>query len=408
MKKSFADILDNLEDKQRKKIARKLPEWAGVEGLQIPSSLNLEQCSSTAAARYKASLLTSFVQKGVQADAGQRADAAGGGPAPVSITVCDITGGLGVDSWAFSKAADKVWHYERDSGLSGAAASNFRLLGADNIITVNQEVGPGTPLPQCDMIFADPARRDDCGRKVFLLEDCSPDILTLLPSLWRVTDRIMLKLSPMADISMVASRLGKELKEVHIVCLDSEVKELLCLLEKGHCGDYSTVIPLESAERLSFRRPDEAEAPVRYAGADSLKPGAILLEPGAALLKSGAFKLPCSLYGLEKISPDVHYYILPEKAESADIPEGLFKSYRILEISPFSSRSIKEFGSKYPGAGGITARGLPVSSEQLRARMRLRGTSPDLHLFAFPGLLLAARNVAQYAAHLRLCNIPQK
>ena len=152
MKRSFADILQGLDGDRARKVAGKLPEWAAA-GAEIPSALSLEQCSSTATAFYKAQNAASAAHL---------------------ACVLDLTGGLGVDSWAFSRVAERVVYYERDAALAEAAARNFARLGADNIEVRCETVTPETDLPEADLIYADPARRDAAGRKVFLLEDCSP------------------------------------------------------------------------------------------------------------------------------------------------------------------------------------------------------------------------------------------
>ena len=266
MKRSFADILQGLDSDRAQKVARKLPAWAAA-GAEIPSALALEQCSSAATACYKAELAVAVVSANSYFSpdsAGQAATAAklraarypsqpGGWAPPVHEatgghgiaavppapackdrinTVLDLTGGLGVDSWAFSQVAERVVYFERNEELVEAARRNFARLGADNIELRCETVTPETELPEADLIYADPARRDAAGRKVFLLEDCTPDILTLLPMLLRKAPAVLLKLSPMADLTMLAERLGPALQEIHVVELDGEVKELLCLLRR--------------------------------------------------------------------------------------------------------------------------------------------------------------------------------
>ena len=225
MKRSFADILQGLDSDRAQKVARKLPAWAAVDGLEIPSALSLEQCSSSATAAYKASLAGQAVStSGFAAALPDPIE-----PCPIS-TILDLTGGLGVDSFAFSQVAERVVYFERNAELAAAAGRNFARLGAGNIEVRCEEVTPETELPEADLIYADPARRDAAGRKVFLLEDCTPDILTLLPLLLRKAPAVLVKLSPMADLAMLAERLGPALREIHVVECDGEVKELLCLL----------------------------------------------------------------------------------------------------------------------------------------------------------------------------------
>ena len=391
MKRSFADILQGLDGDRARKVAGKLPEWAAA-GAEIPSALSLEQCSSTA---------TAFYKSGTAASAARL------------TCVLDLTGGLGVDSWAFSRVAERVVYYERDAVLAEAAARNFACLGVDNIEVRCETVTPETELPEADLIYADPARRDAAGRKVFLLEDCTPDILTLLPRMLRKAPLVLLKLSPMADLSMLEERLGTSLGQIHIVELDGEVKELLCLLSgAGQTPPAGLVIILASlrnglCETLCFHPHEEREAEAVYA--TELHPGELLLEPCAALLKAGAFRLPCARWGLRKLAPSTHLYTgayppnppaainpfptlhpqSPGAGRSADAdfatspsPDGAgwFKAWRIREILPFGTASFKRLKQAFPRAE-ITARNLPLGSEALRKKM---GISPggDAHIFA--------------------------
>jgi len=360
MKKSFADILEGVADGQRRKVAAKLPEWAGVEGLEYPDALCLEQCSGTAAAIHKASFI------------------------PEGCRIADLTGGLGVDCWAFSRRASAVLHIERKAALQAAAAGNFTKLGAGNIISMNLEVVPdGGPWLDAlkefhpDWIYADPARRDGLGKKVFLLEDCQPDILGLLPSLYGIAGTVMLKLSPMADISMLASRFGKHLREVHVVGVSGEVKELLCLLsaeeEEGWCTVVENVSDAASPFRFSPEEESSAEAVFR--GMEGLE-GLWLYEPTAPMMKAGAFKLPCARFGMQKLGHSVHLYVSGTQADGA---AGLFKEFRILEAVPFGKAAMKELGKKYPKAE-VSAKGIPMTSEELRAKIGCR-TGSDIHIF---------------------------
>ena len=354
MKQSFADILQGLDGDRARKLARKLPAWAAA-GVEIPSALSLEQCSSEAAALYKARLAREAVAALRQ--------------------VLDLTGGLGVDSWALSQVADEVVCFERDADLAAAAGRNFARLGADNIRVRCETVTPQTELPGADLIYADPARRDAAGRKVFLLEDCTPDILTLLPEMFRKAPVVLLKLSPMADLAMLTSRLGPSLHEIHVVELDGEVKELLCLLRRdpAPAGPDIIAVRLSAQARLRFHPRDERGAVPAFA---QPQPGNLLLEPVPALLKAGAFNLPCTRWDVRKLAVSTHLYL------STSLPADAmpwFKSRRILEVLPAGNASFKQIKRRHPQAE-VTARNLPLRSEALRAKM---GVSPggDTHIF---------------------------
>ena len=372
MKRSFADILQGLDTDRAQKVTRKLPAWAavdaerraaGLDALEFPSALSLEQCSSTAAALYKAGLA-----------------------APVK-TVLDLTGGLGVDSWAFSQVAEQVVYYERNAELAAAAERNFARLGAENIEVRCEEVTPQTGLPEAGLIFADPARRDTAGRKVFLLEDCTPDILTLLPLLLRKAPAVLLKLSPMADLAMLAGRLGPALREIHVVESEGEVKELLCLLcrQSATSEEPKIVVVRLQGGTFSFFHPEEREADAVYAA--GVQAGDMLLEPCPALLKAGAFKLPCARWGLQKLAVSTHLYLLPGTKTAPDLPgtalpDGAgawFKARRVVEVLPFGAAAFKALRRRYPRAE-VTARNLPLGSDALRQKL---GTAPggDIHIF---------------------------
>ena len=205
MKKvSFSDILADLSDAASARMRKKVPEWADVPGIEFPTRLATEQCSSSATARYKAALVSRIC--------------------PDCRLLADLTGGLGVDSHAFSRVCGRVLYNEMDPELAAAAGRNFSRLGVSNISISNVEVTadtlPGLVAEGPDVIFLDPARRSGTGRKVFLLEDCSPDIAALRDGLLTAAPDILAKLSPMADIAMVCSRLGPSVREVHVLGAD--------------------------------------------------------------------------------------------------------------------------------------------------------------------------------------------
>ena len=351
MKRSFADILSSLDEGRAQKVARKLPAWAAA-GIEIPSALALEQCSSSATASYKALLA---------------------GQAKQLHLLLDLTGGLGVDSWAFSQVAERVVYFEQNAELAAAAARNFAKLGADNIEVRNETVTPEMELPEADLIYADPARRSAAGRKVFLLEDCTPDILTLLPMLLRKAPAVLLKLSPMADLAMLAGRLGPTLREIHVVESDGEVKELLCLLvrdaEPAEPQIIIAALP-EPDNAFRFCASEERAAEAVYAA--GVQAGDTLLEPCPALLKAGAFKLPCTRWGLQKLAPSTHLYL----GEAAPF----FKAWRVTEVLSFGAAAFRQLKARYPRAE-VTARNLPLGSDALRKKL---GVAPggDVHIFA--------------------------
>ena len=361
-KKSFSDILEDTRIRTRRKLLKKIPSWAGVEGLEFPSSLSLEQCSSEATATFKARLIK---EKFAHPD-----------------TICDLTCGLGVDSWAFSAIASKVISFERYKDLAEAVRNNYSALKADNIDLRCEDVSSLDTLPECDLFYADPARRDSLGKKVFLLEDCSPDITAMMPLMLSKAPSVMLKLSPVADLTMLCTRLGRNLEDIHIVSVKSEVKELLCILGRAVTDRVRiTASELDTdgspIGTFTFFPEEEATATATYCAAP--KAGDLLLEPKAALMKTGAFKLLCNRFGISKPGPSVHLYTAPE--ETAPSLPPIFKIYRIEEVRNFSGAELKNLGNLYPDAE-VSAKNLPLSSEELQRKIGSKGGGPH-HIFGY-------------------------
>ncbi len=431
----------------RSKLRHKVPQWHAVPSLQYPKVLSAEQCSSTETARYKASLLSHFpslsTKTAISVDKPSESptcppkhpvsvdkpresptcppkhpvsvDKPSESPTcppkhPVSVDkpdgvveglrVADLTGGLGVDAWTFCQVAEEVLYNEMDTELCRAAEHNFRELGVKNVVLRNRMVEPGTVKDilggfEPDVLFLDPARRGDGGRKVFRLEDCSPNVLILLPELYDACPSIMLKLSPMADITLVCKQLPG-VREVHVVATGGECKELLLLLEKGYIGSYCTII-YESGSILiygdgsdvhkpSLRDPSHlrwappsyaAEGGHRFVDITTISSETFLFEPGKALLKAGAFELPCE-YGLCKLSRHTHLYVSQQAVPEELAPFG--KCFEILEILPLSGKTMKEAGKRYPKAD-VTARNIPMTSEELAKRLGVKPGDGTIHIF---------------------------
>ena len=400
----------------RRKLRTKVPEWYAVPSLIFPSRLSGEQCSSSETARYKASLIKRMVSGGSVAPQpslrdpslrfegalppiiprGSRpispADSASAGRSderrdPSSLRIADLTGGMGVDSWAFAEVAEEVLYNEMQEDLAQATERNFKELGVENVRFRNCRVEPGRVAEvldgfRPDVIFLDPARRAEDGRKVFLIEDCQPDVLTLLPELFQASRFVLLKLSPMADITMACKRLS-HVREVHVVAAGGECKELLFLLDRewrGACSIFVVEdgavmgIPAQAGNEVAFDViPGEATPVIPSEAKESFS---CLFEPGKALLKAGAFGLPSGRYGLTKLGTHTHLYVgeaVPEELR----PFG--KCFEILEILPLNNRTLKEAGKRYPQAE-VTARNIPMTSDLLRKKLGC-ASGGDVHLF---------------------------
>ena len=346
----------------RRKLREKVPQWYAVPSLRFPLRVSGEQCSSTETARYKAAVAA----------------------AAAKGCLADLTGGLGVDSWAFAQVFDRVLYNEMRPELADAARHNFAALGLSNVTVSCAELVAGK-LPLIlgsfhpDILFLDPARRASDGRKVFRLEDCQPDVLQLLPELLSACPLVLLKLSPMADISLVCKQLGC-VKAVHVVGAEGECKELLLLLERDYVGPYTLTVYSNGAVAEITKTLDPVggdvlpDPSVVMPVPDRASP-AWLFEPGKALLKAGAFTWPCR-FGLQKLGLHTHAYLSDQPVEALK-PFG--KWYQILEVTPLNNRSIKDIGKKHPRAE-VTARNLPLTSDQLRAKLGVK-SGGEVHIF---------------------------
>ncbi len=358
----------------RRKLRGKVQEWYDEPKLIFPYKLSAEQCSSSATARYKADL------------AARIASARHSGLDPESpFRTADLTGGLGVDSWYFSQKAAEVLYNEMQPKLHEAAIHNFRILKASNIRCNCAKAEPGGIaailngfIP--DIIFMDPARRGEGGKKVFLLEDCTPDVLTLKDEIFGICRHILLKLSPMADISMACDRLGHTCREVHVIAVAGECKELLIWMDREWNDEYminAVELPADYPEAppstFSFM-PDEEKAASYSLAAE----GRYLFEPGKSLMKSGAFNLISKRMGINKLGQSTHYYLTDDYTTASRLmTHG--KIYEIIKSSPLDKRSIKAAAQACPKAE-VTARNIPMDTETLRKKL---GTAPSdiYHIF---------------------------
>ena len=393
----------------RRKLKGKVQEWYSNPSLIFPFKLSAEQCSSSATGTYKAE-----VAAAVANESGAE-----------SWNLADLTGGLGVDSWFFSKKAAKVVYNEMQTPLCDAAKHNFKSLGADNITVVNSTITPGGCLdailavePHIDIVYIDPARRGEGGKKVFLIEECTPDVLTIKEEIFGHCRNLLIKLSPMADISMVCDRLGKRCREVHVVAAGGECKELLIWMDRDWNEAYS-VIAVElhndnTRSTVEFTPEDECIAGQQSSGGDMPPPArgclsvaktgvagttccqaAFIFEPGKSLMKAGCFNLIASRFNLHKLGKSTHYYIT-ESADQAETLKQFGKVFQILECHPLDKRTIKEMGKKYPKAE-VTARNIPMDTDALRKKLGIT-SGDDAHIFGLKSdsegnLLFAAKRI---------------
>jgi len=321
----------------REKARKKLPNWFGTTGIYYPNKRNLEQSSSEPTADYKAKLV--------------RAN-----------RVTDLTGGFGVDAYYFSKYASEVVYWETDAELAAMAAYNFRQMRAthirchcgDGLAHLNPDTG------KTDLLYLDPSRRDKARNRVFLLSDCIPDVPGNLTVLLDSANYILLKTAPLLDLSAGLRELN-HVREIHVVALQNEVKEVLWLLESGYEGEVSvTACNLKSGnlpELFTFLLAAEKRQAVSYS-----EPLVYLYEPNASIMKSGGFKSLGQQYGLPKLHEHSHLYT------SEKLVSFPGRTFHIKNIVPYSRKMIKE---RRIGKANVSTRNFPESVTAIRKKFKI-------------------------------------
>ena len=331
------DLAIQIDGKRR--CQKKLPLWFKTEGVYYPPKLNLEQTSSQSTAEYKSRLAN-------------------------GASLADLTGGFGVDSFYFSKRVEQVYHVEQNAGLSDIAAHNSRVLSAQNIQFIK-----GDSLEYLrqthqifDTIYVDPARRVQT-KKVFLLKDTEPDVVSNLPLLLSKASRIIIKTSPLFDIQSGLNELTN-VSEVHVISVKNECKELLWVIDKNFKGEARIIASaLQDHQQanhntFSFLLSEEKDL-VSLAASN---PGNILYEPDVALLKAGCFKLIASRYNLTKLHVHTHLY----SSDQVDL-SFMGKLYRIN-----NTLSYGEFAKlKQVRKANVISRNFPYSPEEIKKKHRI-------------------------------------
>jgi len=338
------ELVEQLEAK--KKCKDKLPTWFAIPQIYYPKKIHIEQTSSEQTAAYKAEIIS-------------------------GKSLIDITGGLGVDSYFFSKKFEQVIHCELNKNLSEIALYNFEILGIKNTscFVKNGLEFLNYSDKKFDWIFIDPSRRNDTKGKVFLLQDCLPDVPSNLEVIFEKTENVMLKTSPLLDISQGTSEL-KFVKEIHVVAIKNEVKELLWILEKGYQGEIKTkTINLQNnqSQKFHFMLSDE-----KSAVAQTGLPKKYLYEPNAAIMKSGGFKSVSAKFGLQKIYEHSHLYT---SNQLLDFPGRVFK---VIGAIPYKKKELKNLGIK---KANITTRNFPESVASLRKMLKIKDGGEDYLFF---------------------------
>ena len=334
-----ADLVQQIQARQ--KAISKLPLWVADPQIVFPPNLSVEQASSEATACYKASLVS-----------GQ--------------SLVDLTGGLGVDTFFFSRRFTHVTYVERNPLLTQIVQHNLARLGARNVTCAPVEAalflreysGPA------DCFYLDPARRDTANQKVHLLSDCEPDVLGLLPLLLQKSRSILLKTSPMLDIEQAVRQL-RLVQHVWVVAVENECKEVLYLLKPGKGisdPERQAVNLLHENRQVLFTTSSRAEEAAALLFSDPLS---FVYEPNAAILKAGGFKSVGQAFGLFKLHPNSHLYT--SDTLHPDFPGRIFRCHSV------SRYNKKELIARVPGQkANITVRNFPDSVAAIRKKTGIK------------------------------------
>ncbi|MBQ2853681.1 MAG: SAM-dependent methyltransferase [Bacteroidales bacterium] len=392
----FPDDIDKLfvirQIQARQLLKKKLPSWSENDELLFPKRLSLEQCSSELTAKYKRTIC--------------RRDAK---------SLIDLTGGMGVDTSFLSDNFDETIYVESQAELCELAEHNFKVL-KKNIKVVNAKAEDF--LTQCgevDCIYLDPARRDEYGRKMVSLHDCSPDVAELQDLLFEKTNTVIVKLSPMLDIDIIKKEL-KNIKEIHVVAVRNECKEVLVLCQRTTDNEttsrdasmipaikridtsdenevirqlYISAIDLKENWKFSFTEDDEQNAIPTFA--DEI--GKYLYEPGVACMKAAPFKLLSQRFNIKKLHRNSHLYTSDELV--TDFPG---RTFEVINVIPFNKKTKKtlmqtltqtqsdehsatwRLGDLVTQKVSIAVRNFPLSAEELRKHLGFED-GDDFYIF---------------------------
>ncbi|MDA8874406.1 RsmD family RNA methyltransferase [Winogradskyella sp.] len=337
------DIIKQIEAKKRSK--KKLPTWFNSKNIYFPNKLNIEQTSSEVTANYKANLVS-------------------------GNSLIDLTGGFGVDAYYFSKRIKNVIHCEINKSLSEIVKHNYKTLNINTIECLNEngiEALKHIDRP-FDWIYIDPSRRDDTKKKVFLLSECIPNIKTFQGLFLKYANNVMIKTSPLLDIKATLNDL-KQIKELHVIALDNEVKELLWVLERDCKTEFiiKTVnLTKQSKQEFEFNIESESDEIAKHT-----EPLTYIYEPNSAILKAGAFNSISSQLNIPKLHKHSHLYT---SNSLIDFPGRRFK---IEKSIPFNK---KIFAKEKISKANVTTRNFPISVGEIRKKLKIKDGG-DIYLF---------------------------
>ena len=339
----MAYALDQIAGRQKARV--KIPSWASIDGIVYPPHISMEQCSSEQTARYKARI-------------------AGNGE-----KIVDLTAGFGVDMAFMSAGFKQAVHVEMQPQLCAISSENYKHLGLNHVqVVCNDGVGYLHQMEHADLIFIDPARRDQHGARTYGIADCTPNVLEIIDEMLQKADRVMIKLSPMLDWQKTVADVGN-VSQVHIVSVGNECKELLLEVKKGKdekvkvfCVNDDQVFSYEIGETHPFTP-------------SPLHSFTFLYEPNASVMKAGCFNLISHRFGITQPDANSHLFL------SDKLVEGFpGRGFVIERVSTMNKRELKEALAGIDKAN-VAVRNFPLSVADLRKRLKLKDGG-DVYIFA--------------------------
>lgn len=331
---SMAELIAQIQAKQ--KAREKLPTWYNTPNIIYPKKLSIEQTSSEECAHYKASLIS-------------------------GKSLVDMTGGLGVDTFYFAQRMDYVFHCEIQADLSQIAQHNLQQLLISNVTYINEESTAFLKSKKqfFDFLYLDPARRNQAKEKVFFLSDCTPNVVDNLDIYFQYSNQIMIKTSPLLDIKSGISEL-KFVKQIHIVALQNDVKELVWILQK----DYVEEIELVAVNIISDAKDIFSVSHSEQASSQYSIPQQYLYEPNNAIMKTGKFDSVSNRFQLNKLHQHTQLYT------SDNLISFPGRSFKIEQVIPFNKSTTKTHlqGQK----GNVTVRNFPIKVDEIRKRWKIK------------------------------------
>ena len=349
----------------RQTARRKLPSWAALDGILYPPHLNMEQCSSEQTARYKARICSSH---------------------PSPKTLVDLTGGFGVDFAFMSEAFDEATYVERNSELFAISSANMKILAPKAKCLNEDGLEVLHRLDHVSMIFMDPARRDHHGARTYGISDCTPNVLEIKDELLQKADVVMLKLSPMLDWHKAISDLGEQyIKEVHIVSVQNECKELLIVMQQQP-AEPPTVYCVNDDSIFSYHPSSISSNHIAH-----LSSLIYLYEPNASIMKAGCFAEIEQAFVVSQLAPNSHLFASDQVIE--DFPG---RKFRVTAVTSMNKQELKQ-ALKDIRQANIAVRNFPMSVADLRKRLKLSEGGND---YIFATTLTEGKKVLIICQHL--------